>query len=86
MVAVEIIAAAKRLLRRLRDYEMGVNLRFTYWKDITQFIIKMLTLDIFAEKMHALHCGIAIENGSKIPPNVLGEKSMHCIVKSKRHT
>ena len=77
-----IIAAAKRL----RDYEMGVNLRFTYWKDISQFLMKILTLGAWAylpRKMHALHCGIAIKNGSKIPPNVLGEKSMHCIVKLK---
>ena len=39
VVAAGIIAAAMRLLRWLRDYEMGVNLRFTYWKDITLFII-----------------------------------------------
>ena len=47
---------------------------FTNCEDIPQFTSK---------KMHALHCGIEIENGSKIPPNVLGEKSMHCIVKLK---
>jgi hypothetical protein len=75
MVAAGIIVA-RITAAVLRDYD-GMRLKkfkctyFTNCEDIPQFTSK---------KMHALHCGIEIENGSKIPPNVLGDKSMHCIV------